>query len=97
MKYYRIIKNRDIILVDRNIKKGNIRYKQFPEDIMPKIHINLEPDIHELVKQKAKEINYSVQEFVEKSIVSDTQAYKYFNQSSFIPLITDISKQMLNI
>ena len=35
---------------------------------MPKIHISLSPEIHKLVKQKAQEINYSVQDFVEKSI-----------------------------
>lgn len=35
---------------------------------MPKIHINLEPKVHALVKKRAKEINYSVQDFVEKSI-----------------------------
>ncbi len=35
---------------------------------MPKIHINLDSDLHKLVKEKAKEINYSVQDFVEKSI-----------------------------
>lgn len=35
---------------------------------MPKIHITLTPEIHNLVKQKAHEIKYTVQEFVEKSI-----------------------------
>ncbi len=35
---------------------------------MPKLHINLSPEIHSLVKKKAEEINYSVQDFVEKSI-----------------------------
>ncbi len=63
-----IIENCDIILIDNLKPKGNYRYIKFPEAIMPKIHINLEPKMHELVKKRAKEINYSVQDFVEKSI-----------------------------
>ena len=35
---------------------------------MSKIHINLDHDLHQTVKEKANEINYSVQDFVEKSI-----------------------------
>ncbi|MBP8960552.1 MAG: DNA (cytosine-5-)-methyltransferase [Bacteroidales bacterium] len=35
---------------------------------MPKIHISLKVDTYDLLKQKAKSINYSVQDFVERSI-----------------------------
>jgi DNA (cytosine-5)-methyltransferase 1 len=48
---------------------------------MPQIHIKLNPNTHKKLLKKAKEYNYSIQEFVEKSIMmvaEDTQPYFAF-------------------
>ena len=61
---------------------GIFWYIIFPEVKMPQIHIKLNPNTHKKLLKKAKEYNYSIQEFVEKSIMmvaEDTQPFFAFS------------------
>jgi DNA (cytosine-5)-methyltransferase 1 len=56
-------------------------YIIFPEVKMPQIHIKLNEDTHRKLSRKAREYNYSIQEFVEKSLMmvaEDLQPYFTF-------------------